>query len=85
MVCARACVHMCVRACVRACVCVSVCASARGKMSVWVCGVNASRVCMACYSTNHRVMSQVRDDLEGFLKAQEEEKVIVYLETSPSV
>ena len=36
---------------------------------------------------NHRVMSQARDDFEGFLMAHmtEEEKVIVRMETSLSV
>ena len=58
-----------------------------GRMSVWVCGVSISRVCVVCYSTHHRVMSQARDDFEGFLKAHmtEEEKVIVHVETSLSV
>ena len=47
------------------------------------CGVNTS-VYEGCYSTHHRVMSQARDDFEGFLKAHmsEEEKVIVHVETS---
>ena len=55
-----------------------------GRMSVWVCSVNVGRVCVVCYSTHHRVMSQARDDFEGFLKAHmsEEEKVIVHVETS---
>ena len=52
-----------------------------GTMSVWVCSVSVSRVCVVCYSTHHRVMSQARDDFEGFLKAhttkeEKEEKVI---------
>ena len=49
--------------------------------------VRISRVCVVCYSTHHRVMSQARDDYEGFLKAHmtEEEKVIVHVETSLSV
>ena len=40
-----------------------------------------------CYPTHHRVMSQARDDFEGFLKAHmtKEEKVIVHVETSLSV
>ena len=56
----------------------------KGRMSAWVCGVSVSRVCVVCYSTHHRVMSQARDDFEGFLKAHmsEEEKVIVHMETS---
>ena len=55
-----------------------------GRMNVYVCGVSVSRVCVVCYSTHHRVMSQARDDYEGFLKAHmsEEEKVIVHVETS---
>ena len=59
-----------------------------GRRSVWwCCGVSVSRVCVVCYSTHHRVMSQARDDYEGFLKAYmtEEEKVIVHVETSLSV
>ena len=50
-------------------------------------GVSVSRVCVVCYSTHHRVMSQARDDFEGFLKAHmtKEEKVIVHVETSLSV
>ena len=57
---------------------------------MWVCGVSVSRVCVVCYSTHHRVMSQARDDYEGFLKAhmseeEKEEKVIVHVETSLSV
>ena len=57
------------------------------RMSVWVCRVSTSRACVVCYSTHHRVMSQARDDYEGFLKAHmtEEEKVIVHVETSLSV
>ena len=48
----------------------------KGRMGVWVCGVSVSRVCMVCYSTHHRVMSQARDDYEGFFRAHmtEEEK-----------
>ena len=38
-----------------------------------------------CYSTYHRVMSQVKDDFEGFLKAQTEKEVIAHEETSLSV
>ena len=59
----------------------------KGRMSVWVCGVSTSRVCVVCYSTHHRVMSQARDNFEGFLMAHmtEEEKVIVHVETSLSV
>ena len=55
-----------------------------GKVSVWFCGVSVSRVCVVCYSTHHRVMSQARDDFEGFLMAHmsEEEKIIVQVETS---
>ena len=51
---------------------------------MWVCGVSVSRACVVYYSTNHRVMSQARDDYEGFLKAHmtQEEKVIVHVETS---
>ena len=58
-----------------------------GRMSTWVCGVSTSCVCVVCCSTHHRVMSQARDDFEGFLKAHmtEEEKVIVQVETSLSV
>ena len=58
-------------------VCVGVCC-----MIVVVKGVSVSRV--VCYSTHHRVMSQARDDYEGFFKAHmtEEEKVIVHVETS---
>ena len=58
----------------------------KGRMSVWDCGVSISRVCVVCYSTHHRVMSQARDDFEGFLWAHmtEEEKVIVHVETSLS-
>ena len=43
--------------------------------------------CVVCYSIHHRVMSQARDDYEGFFKAHmtEEEKVIVHVETSLSV
>ena len=43
-----------------------------------------SRVCVVCYLTHHRVMSQARDDFEGFLKTHmsEEEKVIVQVEIS---
>ena len=53
---------------------------------MWVCGVSVSRVCVVCYSTHHRVMSQARGNFEGFLKAHmsEEEKVIVQVETSLS-
>jgi hypothetical protein len=29
-----------------------------GRISVYVCGVSVSRVCVVCYSTHHRVMSQ---------------------------
>ena len=45
--------------------------------------VRVSRVRVVCHSTHHRVMSQARDDFDGFLKAHmtQEEKVIVYLET----
>ena len=52
-----------------------------------VCGVSVICVCVVCYSTHHRVMSQARDDFEGFLKAHmtEEEKVIIHVETSLSV
>ena len=55
-------------------------------MSVCVCGASVSRVCVVCHLTHHRVMSQVRDDYEGFLKAhmseeEKEEKVIVHVET----
>ena len=55
-----------------------------------VCGASVSRVCVMCYSTHHRVMSQARDDYEGFLKAhmteeEKEEKVIVHVETSLTV
>ena len=59
----------------------------KGRMTVWVCGVSVSRACVVCYSTHHGVMSQARDDYEGFLKAHmtEEEKVIVHVETSLSV
>ena len=41
---------------------------------------------MLCYATHHGVMSQARDDYEGFLKEHmtEEEKVIVHVETSLS-
>jgi len=48
------------------------------------CGVSVSRVCVVCCSSHHRVMSQARDDFEGFLKAHmtEEEKVIVQLKIS---
>ena len=57
-----------------------------GRRSVWwCCGVSVSRVCVVCYSSHHRVMSQARDDFEGFLKAQEEKEVIVHVETSLSV
>ena len=57
------------------------------KMSVWVCDVRVSRLCVVCCSTNHRVMSQARDDYEGFLEEHmtEEEKVIFQVETSLSV
>ena len=50
-------------------------------MSVWLCAVSISRVCVVCYSTHHHVMSQARDDFEGFLKAHmtEQEKVIVHI------
>ena len=63
-------------------VCVGVCC-----MIVVVKGVSVSRVCVVCYSTHHRVMSQARDDYEGFFRAHmtEEEKVIVHVETSLSV
>ena len=44
-----------------------------------------SRVCVVCYAIHHRVMSQARDDYEGFLKAQEKKEVIVHVETSLSV
>ena len=49
--------------------------------------MSVSRVYVVCYSTYHRVMSQARDDFEGFLKAHmtKEEKVIVHVETSLSV
>ena len=52
-----------------------------------VCVVSVSRVCVVCYSTHHGVMSQAREDFEGFLKAYmtEEEKVIGHVETSLSV
>ena len=55
----------------------------KGRMSVWVCGVSISRVCVVCYSTHHRVMSQARDDFEGFLWTHmaQEEKASVYVET----
>ena len=54
----------------------------KGKMSVWVCGVSISRVFVVCYSTHHRVMSQARDDFEGFFRAHmtEDEKVIAVFE-----
>ena len=57
------------------------------RIGVLVCGVSISRVCVVCYSPHHRVMSQARDDFEGFLWAHisDEEKVIVQVETSPSV
>ena len=42
-------------------------------LSVWFCAVSVSRVYVVCYSTHHRVMSQARDDYEGFLKAHETE------------
>ena len=56
-------------------------------MSVYVCDVSVSRVCAMCYSIHHRVMSQARDDYEGFFMTHgtEEEKVIVHMETSLSV
>ena len=59
----------------------------KGRVSVWVCGVSTSRVCVVCYSTHHRVMSQARDDFEGFLwtHMSEEEKVVVHVETSLAV
>ena len=59
-------------------VCVGVCF-----MIVVVKGVSVSRVCVVCYSTHHHVMSQARDDYEGFFKAHmtQEEKVIVHVET----
>ena len=52
--------------------------------------VSVSRVCVVCYSTHHGVMSQARDNFEGFLKAymteeEKEEEVIVHVETSLSV
>ena len=52
-----------------------------------ICGSSVSIACVVCYSTHHRVMSQARDDYEGFLKTHmtEEEKVIVHVETSLSV
>ena len=58
-----------------------------GSTSVWVCGVSVSGVCVVCYSTHHRVMSQARDDFEGFVWAHmpKEEKVVVHVETSFSV
>ena len=47
-------------------------------------------MCVVRYSIHHHVMSQARDDYEGFLKAymteeekeEKEEKVIVHVETS---
>ena len=55
----------------------------KGRMNVWICDVSTSRLCV-CYSTHHPVMSQARDDFEGFLKSHmtQEEKVIVQVETS---
>ena len=55
-----------------------------GEEECVVCGVSVSRACVVCYSTHHRVMSQARDDYEGFLMAHmtDEEKVIVHVETS---
>ena len=60
------------------------------RTSVWFYGVSVSRVCVVCYSTPHRVMSQARDNFQGFLKAymteeEKEEEVIVHVETSLSV
>ena len=71
-----------------ACLCITILAN-MGRRSVWVCGVSVGCV-LVCYSTHHRVMSQARDDFEGFLKAhmtkeEKEEKVIVHVETSLSV
>ena len=56
-------------------------------LHIYVCGVSVGRVCMVCYSSHHRVMSQVRDDYEGLLKAHmtEEEKVVVHVVISLSV
>jgi len=57
-------------------------------INVCACGVSVSRVCVVCYSTHHRVMSQATDDFEGFLKAymteeeKQEEKVNAHVETS---
>ena len=40
-----------------------------------------SHVCVVCYATHHRVMSQAKYNFKGFLKAQ----VIVHVEISLSV
>ena len=67
--------------------CITILANMGSGEEECVCGASVSRVCVVCYSTHHRVMSQARDDFEGFLKAHmtEEEKVIVHVETSLSV
>jgi len=57
----------------------------KGRMTVWVCGVTVSRVYAVCYSTQHGLMSQAKDDYEGFLMAQEKKKVSVHVQTSLSV
>ena len=50
-----------------------------GSVSVCVCGVSVTRVCVVCYSTHHGVMSQARDNFEGFRRAHmtEEEKEVI--------